>query len=70
VAGYLNLIADFSHNFTDGLAIGASYLVSDKVGFSTTVAILLHEVFAGRPASMVQFLKKWGRSCCGMNEPQ
>lgn len=44
VAGYLNLIADFSHNFTDGLAIGASYLISDKVGFSTTVAILLHEV--------------------------
>ncbi len=30
-AGYLNLVADFTHNFTDGLAIGASFLVSKKV---------------------------------------
>ena len=26
ISGYLNLAADFSHNFTDGLAIGASYV--------------------------------------------
>jgi len=32
VAGYLNLAADFSHNFTDGLAIGASYLAGNSVG--------------------------------------
>lgn len=44
VGGYLNLAADFSHNFTDGLALGASFLVSTKVGLVTTVAILLHEV--------------------------
>uniref|UniRef100_A0A8D3APX2 Zinc transporter SLC39A7 n=1 Tax=Scophthalmus maximus TaxID=52904 RepID=A0A8D3APX2_SCOMX len=44
VSGYLNLAADFTHNFTDGLAIGASFLVSPAVGAVTTVTILLHEV--------------------------
>ena len=44
VAGYLNLAADFTHNFTDGLAIGASYLAGRNVGIITTVTILLHEV--------------------------
>ncbi|GLV38923.1 Catecholamines up [Carabus blaptoides fortunei] len=44
VAGYLNLAADFSHNFTDGLAIGASYLAGNNIGIVTTITILLHEV--------------------------
>ncbi|KAF5298432.1 hypothetical protein FQR65_LT01210 [Abscondita terminalis] len=44
VAGYLNLAADFSHNFTDGLAIGASYIAGQSVGIVTTITILLHEV--------------------------
>lgn len=44
VAGYLNLAADFTHNFTDGLAIGASYLAGTNVGIVTTITILLHEV--------------------------
>ncbi|KAM9383875.1 zinc transporter Slc39a7 [Pholidichthys leucotaenia] len=44
VSGYLNLAADFTHNFTDGLAIGASFLVSPAVGTVTTATILLHEV--------------------------
>lgn len=44
VAGYLNLAADFSHNFTDGLAIGSSYLAGNPIGMVTTVTILLHEV--------------------------
>ncbi|XP_071450540.1 zinc transporter Slc39a7 [Hetaerina americana] len=44
VAGYLNLAADFTHNFTDGLAIGASYLAGTNIGLVTTVTILLHEV--------------------------
>ena len=44
IAGYLNLVADFTHNFTDGLAIGASFLAGNKIGFITTVTILLHEV--------------------------
>lgn len=44
VAGYLNLAADFTHNFTDGLAIGASYLAGQSIGIITTITILLHEV--------------------------
>lgn len=44
VSGYLNLAADFTHNFTDGLAIGASYLAGNSIGLITTLTILLHEV--------------------------
>lgn len=44
VSGYLNLAADFMHNFTDGLAIGASYLAGKNVGIITTFTILVHEV--------------------------
>jgi len=44
VAGYLNLAADFAHNFTDGLAIGASFLAGPNVGIITTVTIFLHEI--------------------------
>merc|ERR1719153_300573 len=44
VAGFLNLAADFAHNFTDGLAIGASFLAGQSIGIITTLTILLHEV--------------------------
>ncbi|PIK62403.1 putative zinc transporter SLC39A7-like isoform X3 [Apostichopus japonicus] len=44
VAGFLNLAADCMHNFTDGLAIGASFLVGRPLGIVTTITILLHEV--------------------------
>nr|XP_014099468.1 protein catecholamines up [Bactrocera oleae] len=44
ITGYLNLAADFAHNFTDGLAIGASYLAGNSIGIVTTITILLHEV--------------------------
>ena len=44
VAGYLNLAADFAHNFTDGLAIGASFLAGQNVGIITTITIFLHEI--------------------------
>lgn len=43
-SGILNLIADILHNFTDGLAIGASFMSGTKLGLSTTFAILLHEI--------------------------
>ncbi|VDN30942.1 unnamed protein product [Cylicostephanus goldi] len=32
VAAYLNLVADFAHNFTDGLAIGASFIAGTTIG--------------------------------------
>lgn len=44
VSAYLNLAADFTHNFTDGLAIAASYLAGRHIGLITTVTILVHEV--------------------------
>lgn len=37
-------MADFAHNFTDGLAIGASYLAGHNIGIVTTLTILFHEV--------------------------
>uniref|UniRef100_A0A3Q0R565 Zinc transporter ZIP13 n=1 Tax=Amphilophus citrinellus TaxID=61819 RepID=A0A3Q0R565_AMPCI len=42
--GYLNLLANCIDNFTHGLAVSGSFLVSKKVGFLTTFAILLHEI--------------------------
>ncbi|XP_033633570.1 zinc transporter ZIP13-like [Asterias rubens] len=44
VTGYLNLLANFIDNFTHGLAIAGSFLISKKCGILTTAAILLHEV--------------------------
>ncbi|UCD73204.1 MAG: ZIP family metal transporter [Candidatus Bathyarchaeota archaeon] len=41
---YLNLIGDAIHNFLDGIAIGASFLISVPVGISTTVAVVFHEL--------------------------
>lgn len=42
--GYLILYADAIHNFTDGIIIAASYLVSIPVGIATTIAVILHEI--------------------------
>merc|ERR1719266_1953635 len=44
VAGVLNLFADGFHNFTDGLAIGASFAAGESVGLVTTFTILFHEI--------------------------
>jgi len=41
---YLNLIGDGIHNFTDGLVIGASFLISIHFGIITTLVITLHEI--------------------------
>lgn len=43
-SGYLNLLANCIDNFTHGLAVAGSFLVSKKVGVLTTFAILLHEI--------------------------
>lgn len=42
--GRMNLVADGAHNLVDGLAIGASYLVSVPIGLATTLAVILHEI--------------------------
>lgn len=44
ISGYLNLFANVIDNFTHGLAVGGSFIVSNKVGFITLLAILLHEI--------------------------
>jgi zinc and cadmium transporter len=42
--GYMNLIADGIHNFVDGVAVAAAFLVSPETGAAVTLAVLLHEV--------------------------
>ncbi|KAL4232129.1 hypothetical protein ACF0H5_009704 [Mactra antiquata] len=44
ISGYLNLAANVIDNFTHGLAVAGGFLVSNKVGCITTLAILLHEI--------------------------
>jgi len=44
MAGYLNLVANCFDNFTHGLAVAGSFIVSPKIGIITTAAILLHEI--------------------------
>ena len=42
--GSLILLGDGLHNFMDGLAIAAAYLVNVPVGVATTIAVVLHEI--------------------------
>ncbi|KAK0643451.1 putative zinc transporter [Cercophora newfieldiana] len=44
LGGLLNLIADFTHNITDGLAMSASFYASPTIGATTTVAVFFHEI--------------------------
>uniref|UniRef100_A0A8V5GX38 Zinc transporter SLC39A7 n=1 Tax=Melopsittacus undulatus TaxID=13146 RepID=A0A8V5GX38_MELUD len=39
VSGYLNLVADVTHNFTDGLAIGASFMAGSGLGPVTALTV-------------------------------
>jgi len=41
---YLNLIGDGVHNFVDGALIAASFLVSASLGFTTSLAVVFHEI--------------------------
>jgi zinc and cadmium transporter len=40
----LIIVGDVLHNFIDGLAIGAAFLVNPAVGIVTTLAVALHEI--------------------------
>ncbi|CAO3590210.1 unnamed protein product [Absidia cylindrospora] len=44
LTAYLNLLADFTHNLTDGLAMAASFYASPSVGATTAVAVFFHEI--------------------------
>jgi len=42
--GKLNLIGDAAHNFIDGVIIAAAFLIDIRIGITTTIAIVLHEI--------------------------
>lgn len=44
LSAYLNLIADFTHNITDGLALSSSFYASPTIGATTTLAVFCHEI--------------------------
>ncbi len=50
-AGYLITFGDALHNFIDGLVMAAGFLVDVKLGITTAIAILLHEL----PQEMGEF---------------
>ena len=52
----LLFLADYLHNMTDGMAIGASYTLGSTLGISTTIAIFLHEI-AHEIGDFIAFLK-------------
>ncbi|KAK5136512.1 hypothetical protein LTR08_002856 [Meristemomyces frigidus] len=41
---YLNILADFTHNITDGLALSSSFYASPTLGATTTLAVFCHEI--------------------------
>ena len=41
---YLTIIGDALHNFLDGIAVAASFLVSIPVGIATATAVIFHEI--------------------------
>lgn len=42
--GYLNLLMNFLDNFTHGLSVGGSFLISFRVGVLSMFTILVHEI--------------------------
>jgi zinc and cadmium transporter len=40
----MNLVGDALHNFIDGTLIAGSFLVDVKLGITTTLAIIIHEI--------------------------
>ncbi len=46
------LFGDMIHNFIDGFAVGATFLVSKEAGIATAIAVALHEL----PKEMADFM--------------
>lgn len=44
LSAYLNIVADFTHNITDGLAMSSSFYASPTIGATTTLAVFCHEI--------------------------
>jgi len=53
--GWMIIVSDGLHNFTDGLAIGASFLLGNGPGIATTIAIMFHELPQVRSLSQSNF---------------
>ena len=43
-AGWLNLIADAMHNFTDGIAVGVSFATSKGLAIAIFLSVIAHEI--------------------------
>ena len=41
---FMNLVGDALHNLIDGMIIAGSYLIDFRIGFATTLAVVLHEI--------------------------
>jgi len=41
---YINLLGEAVHNLTDGLIIGAAFVIDYKLGIATVLAVVLHEI--------------------------
>ena len=44
LSSLLNLISDFTHNITDGLAMSGAFYAGPLVGATTCMAVMLHEI--------------------------
>jgi len=42
--GYVSLMADGLHNFTDGILIAAGWMAGPEIGMATTLTVILHEI--------------------------
>ncbi len=42
--GYVSLLADGLHNFTDGILIAAGWMAGPETGIATTLTVLIHEI--------------------------
>jgi zinc and cadmium transporter len=61
VLAKLNIIGDGVHNFLDGVAIAASFLISPEVGVATTIAIILHEIPQEFADASILLYSGWAR---------